>query len=275
MLRTKIVMVAGSALMGLFIAGCGQGATESLPQTLVGQWQLQGPATAQAPVTLAFSADGRFISPASSGRYEQSSFQLILDTTDSVDARGTIASPVVRPRVPGSRESAYFGLDGDGARLALGRDGKVTESISQTGKDIVTYDGTYEVTPTAYVLSFPAAKDTPVLMLRRFEGEVLASGIYERVLTADADPPVSPTCASDSDCTVVPDGCCDCENGGRQVAVSVDQAREQLATNQESCKNVSCPAVISTDPSCQQAPRCSRGLCVLGPVPANADHDER
>ena len=68
-------------------------------------------------------------------------------------------------------------------------------------------------------------------------------------------------CIQDSDCTLVNAGCCGCNNGGQKTAVNkyyIGYWNENLST---SCRDISCPAVISTDMSCSSEAKCLNNVC--------------
>ena len=57
-------------------------------------------------------------------------------------------------------------------------------------------------------------------------------------------------CGRDADCTVAKNGCCDCANGGEEVAINKER-REAFRKNFE-CLYVSCGEVVPTEP-CRSA----------------------
>jgi hypothetical protein len=68
-------------------------------------------------------------------------------------------------------------------------------------------------------------------------------------------------CIQDSDCTLVNAGCCGCNYGGARTAVNkyyIGYWNENLSI---SCKDISCPAVISTDISCSAEAKCVNNVC--------------
>jgi hypothetical protein len=72
-------------------------------------------------------------------------------------------------------------------------------------------------------------------------------------------------CRTDVDCALVTDGCCSCNEGGKQRAVAAKSRRAYEKRRREVCKQIMCPALMSEDPSCV-APRavCKDGICALG-----------
>jgi len=65
-------------------------------------------------------------------------------------------------------------------------------------------------------------------------------------------------CKVDDDCTLVPEACCDCANGGKLVAMTKTAAAQRA---KKDCKNVMCTMMISTDPTCGSRPACLAGTC--------------
>lgn len=75
-------------------------------------------------------------------------------------------------------------------------------------------------------------------------------------------------CERDDQCVWVNNGCCDCVNGGEDVAVRADKAAAFRAHFQ--CDNIPC-TTIGAVPGCGRGTvACERGLCVYRPLP-NAD----
>lgn len=67
------------------------------------------------------------------------------------------------------------------------------------------------------------------------------------------------SCQSDSDCTIAQNGCCDCANGGEDVAVSKDSLDEFLALF--SCADILCTE-LGREPVCGSgSAKCTDGLC--------------
>ncbi len=69
------------------------------------------------------------------------------------------------------------------------------------------------------------------------------------------------SCNIDADCTVVKDGCCGCNEGGKQCAIATNAVEAWL--NNLSCDDTFCAQVISRDLSCSQKPACVAGRCQL------------
>jgi hypothetical protein len=77
-----------------------------------------------------------------------------------------------------------------------------------------------------------------------------------------AEPPGPPECKANADCVVEPEDCCDCNHGGRLVAMVKTKALSK-AQRAKKCKGMMCAAVISNDPSCAKKAACAEGRCVL------------
>jgi hypothetical protein len=67
-------------------------------------------------------------------------------------------------------------------------------------------------------------------------------------------------CATDADCVLVTDGCCDCANGGKQRAVP---KRAPRPAADPACKEVMCTMMMSTDPSCGKRAACLEHACAM------------
>lgn len=70
-------------------------------------------------------------------------------------------------------------------------------------------------------------------------------------------------CKTDAECVVVPDGCCDCANGGKQHAVSKREEASVRTAQRASCKDVMCTMMLSVDPTCGKRAACIDGACGL------------
>jgi hypothetical protein len=67
------------------------------------------------------------------------------------------------------------------------------------------------------------------------------------------------SCTHDIDCIYVQNGCCDCANGGRDIAVNVEKLTE--FTEKFQCTNVAC-TMIAAVPACGTGTvACKSGLC--------------
>jgi hypothetical protein len=72
------------------------------------------------------------------------------------------------------------------------------------------------------------------------------------------------TCKKDADCTLVPDGCCSCHEGGTQRAIPKKQQEAYEKERQKRCAGTMCAEVMSPHPSCSQPAVCHAGICALG-----------
>jgi len=70
-------------------------------------------------------------------------------------------------------------------------------------------------------------------------------------------------CAADADCVIVPDGCCDCANGGKEHAVAKRDEAKLRAAQRAACKDVMCTMMVSTDRTCGKRPACVDGACAM------------
>ena len=88
--------------------------------------------------------------------------------------------------------------------------------------------------------------DAAELRVERTEGGEGEAKDAKAVLDTLAAPHAKPECKADGDCVLVPDGCCDCANGGKLVAVTKAAAAHRP---KKDCKDVMCTMMISTDPT--------------------------
>ena len=71
------------------------------------------------------------------------------------------------------------------------------------------------------------------------------------------------SCAVDSDCVVAQNGCCDCANGGQDVAVNKDELDDfQSSFN---CAAVLCTALGAIPPCGSGTTKCDLGKCTFIP----------
>jgi hypothetical protein len=72
-------------------------------------------------------------------------------------------------------------------------------------------------------------------------------------------------CQADTECVLAPDGCCGCNEGGKQRALPA-RARDAYEKKRKAvCRNSACPALMSEDASCVSGhPVCTAGKCTLG-----------
>jgi hypothetical protein len=77
--------------------------------------------------------------------------------------------------------------------------------------------------------------------------------------------PDTAECHADTDCVLVTDGCCGCNEGGKQRAVPV-KARDAYEKKRKSiCKQTMCPQLMSEDQSCVGHAVCKEKTCALAP----------
>jgi len=81
-------------------------------------------------------------------------------------------------------------------------------------------------------------------------------------------PAGSADCKTDADCTVVPDDCCSCNQGGKQHAIPKKQQAAYEKDRKKRCAESECIEMMSQDPTCAQRPFCAAGICELGDAPA-------
>ena len=78
-------------------------------------------------------------------------------------------------------------------------------------------------------------------------------------------PASAPDCKTDSDCVLVEDDCCSCNQGGKARAIPKKQKDAYEKERKKRCKDASqCIEMMSQDPSCAQHPFCGAGICELG-----------
>lgn len=75
--------------------------------------------------------------------------------------------------------------------------------------------------------------------------------------------PASARCHADADCVLVPDGCCGCANGGKQVPALAREQKKLVAAQHAQCKDVMCTMMVSNDPTCGKRVGCIEGSCVM------------
>ena len=84
-------------------------------------------------------------------------------------------------------------------------------------------------------------------------------------VSADAAQAIRLMHESAIDCVLVTDGCCGCNEGGKQRAIPA-RARDGYEKKRKAvCRKTMCPALMSEDPTCL-APHavCKAGTCGLG-----------
>ncbi|HXU81802.1 MAG TPA: hypothetical protein VN914_10425 [Polyangia bacterium] len=71
-------------------------------------------------------------------------------------------------------------------------------------------------------------------------------------------------CHEDADCVLVTDGCCGCNEGGKQRAIP-KKARDNYEKKRKSiCKQTMCPQLMSEDQTCVGRAVCKEKTCALG-----------
>jgi len=75
--------------------------------------------------------------------------------------------------------------------------------------------------------------------------------------------PAKPECSKNSECVSVAKGCCSCNSGGKNKAITTKQQAQWLAKLQQQCRSTICPSVISNDASCSAMAVCLNGKCQL------------
>jgi hypothetical protein len=101
-----------------------------------------------------------------------------------------------------------------------------------------------------------------VLVLVALLADAAATAEAKKKSGAPANPAAS--CAKDSDCVAVPDGCCACSQGGKQRSIPAREKDAHERARGKRCADVLCTQMISNDASCAQAPICAASRCQLG-----------
>jgi hypothetical protein len=78
----------------------------------------------------------------------------------------------------------------------------------------------------------------------------------------------SKPCRTDADCTLVPEDCCGCTEGGAARAVAKKRAEGYERARRSRCGGTMCAEMMSQHPSCRQPAVCAAGVCRLGEAPA-------
>jgi hypothetical protein len=81
-------------------------------------------------------------------------------------------------------------------------------------------------------------------------------------------PPLAEECKKDTDCALVPDDCCACNEGGAQRAITRKHREAYEKERMKRCAGTMCAQMISQDKSCSQLAFCGAGQCKLGDVPS-------
>lgn len=79
-----------------------------------------------------------------------------------------------------------------------------------------------------------------------------------------AEKPAAAECQRDEECTLVSDGCCGCNEGGKQRAIPRSARDGYEKRRQAMCRKSVCPAMMSDDATCEQRAVCKEGTCALG-----------
>ena len=70
-------------------------------------------------------------------------------------------------------------------------------------------------------------------------------------------------CHEDTDCVLVTDGCCGCNEGGKQRAIPKKARDGYEKKRQGICKKTMCPQLMSEDQSCVGRAVCKEKTCAL------------
>jgi hypothetical protein len=71
-------------------------------------------------------------------------------------------------------------------------------------------------------------------------------------------------CATDADCTWITNGCCDCANGGTEIAVA--RGQEAAFRARFECTNLPCTTIGRTPECGTGTVACERARCVFRPA---------
>jgi hypothetical protein len=72
-------------------------------------------------------------------------------------------------------------------------------------------------------------------------------------------------CRADADCALVTDGCCGCNEGGKQRALATRARTAYEKRRRSLCNQIMCPTLMSEDASCVAGHAiCKDGQCTLG-----------
>jgi hypothetical protein len=86
-----------------------------------------------------------------------------------------------------------------------------------------------------------------------------APSVKQRAPLPEAETRSYRACQADSDCTWVQNGCCDCANGGADIAVHRDRARD--FARRFDCEGAVC-TTRGREPACGSGTAvCAEGLC--------------
>jgi len=104
------------------------------------------------------------------------------------------------------------------------------------------------------------------VMLAAFVAELgLGASAYGASKGGSRAPTAARECSKDTDCVVVPDGCCGCNEGGKQRALPARARASYEKRRKRTCRETMCTAMISQDASCAAGGAvCKEGTCKLG-----------
>ncbi len=76
---------------------------------------------------------------------------------------------------------------------------------------------------------------------------------------------VPTACQADADCALVVEGCCGCNEGGKQRAIVAKAKAGYEKKRKAMCRQTACPQLMSEDASCVAGHAvCKDGACTLG-----------
>lgn len=91
--------------------------------------------------------------------------------------------------------------------------------------------------------------------------ESAQNSVKEPIANAKLD--AGSECRDNAGCALIKADCCGCQQGGKQRAVALAQAKEEEALSTKDCEGRVCMQMISTHESCQQSSVCENGRCIL------------
>ena len=99
-------------------------------------------------------------------------------------------------------------------------------------------------------------------------GLLLGGSFLAQAKRARKAPAATEDCKKDTDCVVVPDDCCSCNEGGKQHAIPKRDKESYEKARKQRCAAQACAEVMSQDPSCSKRAFCGAGICELEDPPA-------
>jgi hypothetical protein len=75
--------------------------------------------------------------------------------------------------------------------------------------------------------------------------------------------PDTAECHDDTECVLVTDGCCGCNEGGKQRALPKNARESYEKKRQAICKKTMCPQLMSEDKTCEARAVCKNKVCAL------------